>query len=225
MNYTKLKYTEDEVLEIFKEQHRLCSPLDPEADPSAEISSEMTIKEWRWANDLLSWKKLSEFLNQEFRINVGHQEWKDVLEPARKKKLKGVCSLISEHAEKDNIEPIRLFGQPCIKASVFLTLKQNLKNKGVDTSELKPSSEIGFYIDKYSSPMLEEITLTGTKPIDEIDIRAKKKGFWNAINLLDKDRFETLTGDIKTFRDLIEKIVEEREKTEPNRVARPTSKR
>ena len=33
------KYTTEEILEIFREQHRLCSPLDPEADSYAEINS------------------------------------------------------------------------------------------------------------------------------------------------------------------------------------------
>lgn len=67
---TVFKYTAEEILQIFKEQHRLCSQLDPEADPHAEINSQTSIKEWRWANDLLGWKDLSHFLNQEFRIEI-----------------------------------------------------------------------------------------------------------------------------------------------------------
>lgn len=212
MTESKVKYTEEEILEIFKEQHRLCSPLDPEADPWAEITAEMTIREWRWANDLLGWKKLSEFLNQEFRVKISQEEWYNVLEPARTRKLIGVCRLLSKYANKDTYEPKTLFGQPCLKAGVFLTIKKNLKYKGVDVSELRPSSSLPDYMDKYFSPVLEEITLTGTKPIDKIDTRRKKKGFWNAINIFDPDRYEILTGDIKTFRDLIEKIIEEKNK-------------
>ena len=64
MRETTEKYSTEEVLAIFKEQHRLCSPLDLEAEPWTEITPEMTIREWRLANDLLGWKKLSEFLNQ-----------------------------------------------------------------------------------------------------------------------------------------------------------------
>ena len=212
MTETKTKYTEEEILEIFKEQHRLCSHLDPEADPLAEITPEMIINEWRWANDLLEWKKLSQFLNQEFRIKVSEQDWYAVLEPAKTKTLKDVCRLISQHAEKDTYEPRTLFGKPCLKASVFLTLKKNLKEKGVDVSELRPSSTLGVYMDKYFSSVVEEITLTGTKPVNEIQIRRKKRGFWNAINIFDSDRYETLTGEVKTFRDLTEKIIEEKNK-------------
>ena len=210
MTESKVKYTEEEILEILKEQHRLCSPLDTEADPWAEITAEMTIREWRWANDLLGWKKLSEFLNQEFRVMISQEEWLNVLEPARTRKLTEVCRLLSKYAEKDTYEPKSLFGKPCLKAGVFLSIKKNLKDKGVDVTELRPSSSLTAYMDKYFSPVLEEITLTGTKPIDKIETRRKKKGFWNAVNIFDPDRYETLTGDIKTFRDLTEKIIKEK---------------
>jgi hypothetical protein len=212
MTESKVKYTEEEILEIFKEQHRLCSPLDPEAEPWEEITAEMSVREWRWANDLLGWKKLSEFLNQEFRVQIRQEEWYNVLEPASTRKLIEVCRLLSKYAEKDTYEPKTLFGKPCLKAGVFLTIKKNLKDKGVDVTELRPSSSLSAYMDKYFSPVLEEITLTGTKPIDKIETRRKKKGFWNAINIFDSDRYETLTGDIKTFRDLTEKIIEEKNK-------------
>jgi hypothetical protein len=216
MTETKVKYTEEEILEIFKEQHRLCSPLDPEADLWAEISAEMTIREWRWANDLLGWKKLSEFLNQKFRVQISQDVWHNVLEPAKTRKLIEVCRLLSKHAEKDTYEPKTLFGKPCLKAGVFLTIKKNLKDKGVDVSNLRPSSSLAAYMDKYFSQVLEEITMTGTKPIDKIETRRKKKGFWNAINIFDSDRYETLTGEVKTFRDLTEKIIEEKNKTGHN---------
>ena len=65
-------------------------------------------------------------------------------------------------------------------------------------------------MDKYFSPVLEEITLTGTKPIDKIETRRKKTGFWNTINIFDHERYETMTGEIKTFRDLTEKIIEDK---------------
>lgn len=210
MTTTKVKYTAEEILEIFKEQHRLCSPLDPEAEPWMEITAEMTVREWRWAGDLLGWKKLGAFLNQEFRVQISAVEWYKVLEPARTRKLIEVCRLLATYAEKDRYAPKTLLGRPCLKAGVFLTLKQNLKNKGVDVSELRPSSSLNGYMSKHFSPVLEEITLTGTQPIDQIDIRRKKKGFWNAINIFDPDRYEILTGEVKTFRDLTERIIEER---------------
>jgi len=216
MKETIEKYSVEDVLEIFKEQHRLCSPLDLEADIWAEIKAEMTIREWRWANDLLGWKELSEFLNQEFRINIPEKEWFDTLELAKNRKLIDVCKLISNHAVKDSYEPKKLFGQPCFKASVFLTIKRNLQKKGVDVSELKPSSSVSEYMDKYFSPVLEEITLTGTRPIEKIETKirdkTRTKGFWNSINIFKPERQELLIREVKTFRDLVEKIIEEKNK-------------
>lgn len=207
MTETIEKYTAAEILDIFKEQHRLCSPLDPEADPGIEISSEMTIREWRWANNLLGWKELSMFLNQEFRIDIPEKTWYDTLEPAKKSRLMEVCELISTHATKEYFKERKLFGQPCLKASVFLTIKRNLEKKGVHVSDLRPSSSFNEYLDKYFSPIIEEITLTGTRPIDKIEIIRRKKGFWNTINIFDPQREQILTGEINNFRDLVEKII------------------
>ena len=41
-----LRYSTQEVLEIFKEQHRPCSPLDIETDRWAEITAEISICEY-----------------------------------------------------------------------------------------------------------------------------------------------------------------------------------
>ena len=214
MRETTEKYSTEEVLAIFKEQHRLCSPLDLEAEPWTEITPEMTIREWRLANDLLGWKKLSEFLNQEFRIYITEKLWFETLEPAKSRKLIDVCKLISSHAIKDTYEPKKLFGQPCIKAGVFLTIKRNLGQKGANVSELKPSSSLVEYMDKYFSPILEEITLTGTKAIEKIETKTKirKKGFWNSIKIFESQKQELLIAELKTFRDLVEKIIEEKKK-------------
>lgn len=47
----------------------------------------------------------------------------------------------------------------------------------------------------------------GMNPIEQIKEKRKRKGFWSAINIFDPDRYELLTGDIVTFRDLIEKMM------------------
>ena len=58
--------------------------------------------------------------------------------------------------------------------------------------------------------MVEQTTIIsrGKKVIDKFDLKLKKKGFFNYINIFDKDRYNILTGDIKTFRDLTMKIIE-----------------
>lgn len=204
------RYSPQEVLEIFKEQHRLCSPLDIEADQWAAITAEMSIREWRWANDLVGWKELSKFLNQEFRLTIDENTWRQTLEPSKKRKLFEVCELIATYATKEYFQPKILFGQECLKASIFLTIKRNLKAKDVDVSGLRPSSSLSSYINKYFSPVLEEITLTGTKTVNKLHTVAVKKKFWNTINIPNAYNDEIFIENIETFRDLVNNIIEER---------------
>jgi len=202
--------TPTDVLNIFIEQHRLCSPLDPEADPCAELSFTSTIDEWRDANDLLAWRPLSEFLNKEFQIKATEDKWKSVLTPSSTKTLKDVCELISKHSSKQDIQPLKLLGQECLSSAVFRTLIKYLSQRQVDVSEIKPSTSLTPYLEKYFSEMVEQTTIisNGKKVFEQFDTKRKKKGFFNYINIFDKDRYTFLTGDIKTFRDLTLKIIE-----------------
>lgn len=202
--------TSTDVLNIFIEQHRLCSPLDPEADPYAELSFTSTIDDWRAANDLIHWQPLSEFLNVEFQINANEEEWKSVLNPSSTKTLEDVCILISKHCSKENILPIKLLGQECLSSAVFRTLVKYLSSRQVDITDIKPSTILTPYFEKYFSEMVQQITIisNGKKVFDQFETKLKKTGFLNYINIFDKDRYILMTGEIKTFRDLTLKIIE-----------------
>jgi hypothetical protein len=199
-----------DVLNIFIEQHRLCSPIDPEADPSANLKFDTTVDQWRDANDLIAWRPLSRFLNEEFNLSIAEDEWKLVLMPSSDRALKDVCMLISRHSTQQDIKPVKLLGQKCMSSAVFRTLKKYLQRRGVDVSDLRPSTSITPYFEKHFSQMLEQTTIisNGNKLFDQLELRRKKAGFINYINIFDKDRYTFLTGDIKTFRELTFKIIE-----------------
>jgi hypothetical protein len=211
----KIFYTSDELLEIFKEQHRLCSPLDCMADETYELKRHTLIYEWRDAQDLLPWDELAKFLNQEFRIEVSLSIWKNILNPDDKQTLGDVCDFLSTVAQKEIIIPVKRLGAECLSAAIFLTLKRNLKSKGADVSELRPSTEIAEFLNsnKNFSPLMEEVTLLGVKTFEKIksgkletDRRYKywiDKIFPNLVF-----RRPINTGEINTFRDLIDKIME-----------------
>ena len=205
------KLTPTDVLNILVEQHRITSPLDFEADSEAVLNFNSTVREWRNAGDLLAWKPLSQFLNECFVILVSEDEWKQALTPSRKKTLTDVSELISKNCEYEDIEPINIFGNKCLKASVFLTLKKYLKRRNVDTSDIRPSTLIAPYLEKYYSEMLEQIGIIskGNVIFEELDyVPTRKLNFWETLNVFDKSRYALTTGDIKTFRDLINKIIE-----------------
>jgi hypothetical protein len=202
--------TPDDILKIFIEQHRLCSPLDPEADPYVELTMSSTIDDWSNANDLLSWQPLSIFLNDEFDLKATEEEWQNVLTPSYKQTLYDVCNFISNKSSATEIKPIKILGKECLSAAIFLVLKKHLKRRDVDVTELKPSSSVIPYLEKYFSPMLEQTTILakGGKVFENLTIKRKKTGFLNYINVFDKNRYTFLTGNVHTFRDLTMKIIE-----------------
>lgn len=204
------KLSSTDVLNIFIEKHILLSPFDPEADPYAELNSNSTIKDWRDANDLVEWKKLYPFYNQEFEINATYEEWEAVLVPESKKNLIGVCELIARHKNQRDIESIKLLGNECLEAGVFKRFKESLETGKVDITNIKPSSLLSDYLDKYLVEITSEVIFLtkGKKVIEKIEMKRKKKGFLNYINIFDKDRFSYSIPNINTFRELILKIIE-----------------
>jgi len=177
-NYRKI--TPEEVFFIFKEEHRLCSQFDVEADPTVELTIDSSVEEWRYSMDLLQWQKLGKSLNEEFEINVPESEWKSVLEPSRSKCLRDVCQLISNHAQIEIVKPIKIFGKDCLSASLFKTIKRNLTKRGVDTSDLKPSSLIEPYLKNHFGEFIEQINKNYTGVIPEIKTTETKVSKFNS---------------------------------------------
>ncbi|WP_461633270.1 hypothetical protein [Labilibaculum euxinus] len=178
-NYRKI--TPEEVFFIFKEEHRLCSQFDVEADPTVDLTMDSSIKEWRYSMDLLPWRKLGKYLNEEFEINISENDWESTLEPSRTKRLGDVCRLISNHAQIEIVKPIKLFGKDCLSASLFKTIKRNLTKRGVDTSDLKPSTLIEPYLKNYFGEFIEQINKNYTGVIPEIKTNETKLSKSNSL--------------------------------------------
>jgi len=183
-----------------------------------ELTKETLIIDWQDAQDLLLWDDFGKFLNQEFRIEVSKEEWKLILTPETKKTIWDVCQFLAKMAIKEKVRPVKILGQECLSAAVFLTLKKNLQKKGVDVSGLKPSTLISEFLeeDKNYSPLIEEATLTGVRTFDKLEFGQLKterilKYFVDRFfpNLIYKRPIET--GKVKTFRDLVERIIENKE--------------
>jgi hypothetical protein len=162
------KYSVTEVFEIFKEEHRLCSPLDSMADATYELTPNSLIWEWREARDLLGWEKLSVYLNKELRISVSKIEWQECFEPDDVRTIMDVCNMIADRATRYGYPKRKLLGQECLTASVFLGIKQNLSKNGVNIFDMSPSSLVEPYLLNYFGPVMEEVLLTGTKVFDEL---------------------------------------------------------
>ncbi len=206
-------YTADEIFNIFKEGHRLFSPIDPEADPTNDLTRDSTILEWSEAQDLLPWRELANYFNKSFGVDIPIETtWHEVLEPCHKRTIRQVCELLSNFSIKEEIEPVRLFGQECQTAAVFLWLKGKLGAAGVDVSRLRPSTPIAEY-KKHFNVLMNEVLRRGVHTIDKIELEnfSTRESWRYIVDLfLPNSRLSRrlITGDVVTFRDLVERMVE-----------------
>lgn len=215
INNQNSKYSPQEIFEIFKEQHRLTSPLDPMADETFELTKGTLIIDLQDAQDLLPWEKWTEWLNKCYGFEAKRKEWEEVVHPTTKKTLWDVCLFISNRAEKELINPIKLLGNECLSSAVFLTLKKNLKAKGVNTGNLRPSTNISEFLDdKHNfSPLIEEVTRTGVRTFNnltygKLETERRFKYWIDKIipNIICKQTLKT--GELINFRDLVRTIIE-----------------
>lgn len=140
-----MKYSKDDILQILISQYQFQIEFDPVVVKGMDFDFESSIFEWIDACDLVDPKTLAKIYHKEFRINRPLFELENILIDQENRTLSDFCEYISEHAKRDTIEPIKLLGQNCQTASIFRVLKQNLTEKGTNTTELKPSSEINSF--------------------------------------------------------------------------------
>jgi hypothetical protein len=142
------------VLAVIKDGHRQQCQFDPEAEKDILLTFNSTIAEWRDACDLLGWRKLAKSLNDWFKTNLSDEQWKAVLEPARGKTLRGVCELLATKVKRMEIKP---FGNRCVNAGIFLTIRSFLKRAGAK-EEIKPSTSIAPFSRKYLGECFDGIS-------------------------------------------------------------------
>ncbi|MEL6699313.1 MAG: hypothetical protein AAFV78_08285 [Bacteroidota bacterium] len=210
-----MRYTPEEILAIFQEQHRLCSPLDPLVIDPFEANDQTLVWEWIDRFDLLPHRELAEALNHKFDIAAFWKEWETVLYPDDQRTLWDVCKFISARAEKLTFEPITVFGRTCLEAGIFYTIKSELSKQGVKVDLLRPSTQLidFFEKDRDISSLVEIMTLTGVATFGQFEYgdlqRVRRNKYW-----IDKfiPTFQYIIPivckDIGTFRDLVRRVVE-----------------
>ena len=202
------KFTAEDVLNIFIEEHRLLNKIDPLFYPDAELTFASDFVDLCDALDLLPYRSLYAVLNRSFNISASKEDWKPIL--ALDNNLFNICNFIATHSQCESITAKKLFTQNCLRAAVFLDLKEYLSENNIDVSDLRPSTLIVPYFEKHFGYMLDKITKLskGKRVFELLNIKRKKGGFFNYINIFDSERYTYETGDIRTFRDLTLKIIE-----------------
>jgi hypothetical protein len=149
----EVQATPEYILAVIKDSHRQQCRFDPEAEKDILLTFDSTIADWRNACDLLDWRRLAKSLNDWFRTDFSNEQWKAVLEPARKKRLRGVCELLSMKVKRIEIKP---FGDRCVNAGIFLTIRSFLKHAGAK-EQIKPSTPIAPFSRNYLAEFFDGI--------------------------------------------------------------------
>ncbi|WP_111542110.1 hypothetical protein [Mesonia algae] len=167
-----MKYSKNDILKMLISQYQFAIEFDPVVIKGMDFNYESSIFDWRDACDLIEPKKLAKVYHQSFNLKRPISELEDILIDENNRTVSDFCEYISEHAERQKIEPIRLLGQNCQTASIFKTLKQNLSNNGADTNNIKPSSEINPFFMKYGGLLVDEVNKIAPGTISEFDYKS-----------------------------------------------------
>jgi hypothetical protein len=157
METSYTKYHPTEILQIIRANYRQQQQYDDIVLKDQEFTFDTTIADWQDICDLVATYELWNYLNYYFRLNLDKESWMTVLEPEDTKTLGDLCNFISSHADKEIIKPIKLFGSNCETAAIFKSLTAKLKDRGVDISDIRPSSQLEPLVKKYKSILIEEI--------------------------------------------------------------------
>jgi hypothetical protein len=163
--------TPEYLLAVLRDMHRQQSQIDPEADPDAVLTPETTVAEWRKARDLLGWRELAIAYNVCWGIACSFDQWREVLEPAARKPLWGVCQLIAQYPSRPRIRPARLLGHTCATAGAFLTIRSLLHKAGASAEEIVPSTPLAPYARRHTMVFLDAISRLAPGALPAVRIR------------------------------------------------------
>ena len=132
----------DYVLAVLRDAYRHAERLDPESEPDVDLTFTSTIRDWRHACDLVSWRPLGRALNKWFDIALPDSAWRAVLDPSDRHTLGEVCDLIANHARRPVCAPVYVAGRSCDGGGTFLVLRTMLRQAGVPVADVTPSTSL-----------------------------------------------------------------------------------
>jgi hypothetical protein len=147
----------DDVLDIIRDSYRHQFELDPAPEPEIALNFDTTIDDWRMAEDLPAHRKLGHGFNQYFEIDVGDDEWRRLLHPARAKTLREVCNTIARHARLPTVRRFGIFGGRCLSAGTFLTIRSSLAKAGVPVQGVRPTTRLDAIAREHFAEIIDVI--------------------------------------------------------------------
>lgn len=115
-----------------------------------------TIRQWCDDAMLDEWMPLGQALNLTWGTKFTRKQWRQVLEPAREKTIRGVCELVATQAQRPLIPPAKILGHECKSTGAFLAIRSLLIEAGAPAN-LRPSSRVEPYLKKWPKVFQKEI--------------------------------------------------------------------
>ncbi len=165
-----LPATPEYVLAVFRDEHRQDCSIEYDAEPQLELTFETTIAEWRLWCDLGEWRQLGRALDAEWKLGLPEAAWRDVLEPARSRTLRDVCSFIAQRAFMPSIEPVNILSSKCLTAGAFLAIRSTLQESGVNVDTVAPSTPLGPYARRHPGVFIGPIARLAPSALPDVKI-------------------------------------------------------
>lgn len=153
-----MKYTKKDIFQMLIDSYNFQAVFDPEVDKEIDVSCNTSIEEWISICDLVRPEKLAKFYYHSFELKSDYSKLEYILLNGDKYNLGDLCQYIADSAIKREINPIVLFGKKCKSAAIFKTLKLELNKRGINTDNLKPSSEILPFFLKYGGVLVDVVS-------------------------------------------------------------------
>ncbi len=136
------------VLEVLRDEQRQ-EFEENTIDPSELLSFDMTVLEWQETCDLVGWRELGRAMNVYWNMSCTDSEWREVLVPGRRQRLRGVCEIIARHGTRPRIRPATIAGSTCDAAGAFLSIRSMLTLVGANGKNIAPSTPLIPYLWRY----------------------------------------------------------------------------
>jgi len=151
------RFQPEEILQIIRANYKQQQQFDDIALKNQELTFDTTIFDWRDICDLVDASELWKYLNYYFDLDASRETWMEILEPDDEKTLRDLCKFVAGTAEKEVIVPIKIMGGFCSTAAIFKSLKKRLEERGLDVSDIQPSTKLEPLVKKYKSVLIQEI--------------------------------------------------------------------
>ncbi|MFP4053590.1 MAG: hypothetical protein ACLFV7_06985 [Phycisphaerae bacterium] len=138
----------------------------------------MTVEEWRDEYDLVETPQLGCALDDQWQLRYTADQWREVLGPADRNTLRGVCEFIAAGASSCRIQPATVLGRRCPEAGAFFAVRSRLEDARFDVQKLRPSTRVGDCARPMPGEFVEVISRLAPGALTQMELVTPGEDFW-----------------------------------------------